>query len=478
MKAVNTVLKREEMQLVVSERRKEESESVLGERLASARHIPLLFACIALILSALGVGAQVILSQLPFRQWYWLYSMVKTLPMTGLIVGFLSSSSYLFISVAARLAGAKEIDDNYPLLTRLGFWSTTAAAAIATAICALSGVVILTGITSVPHLVLDSYYAQKYFNIAAMVITGGFPFAWLLSGSFLVAGANLIGSRKKLQALPAAEAPELTSNTHKPMLVLLEGEKNKANCPVCGCHCEDEPHVCDRCHTPHHQECWDYSGGCAIFGCDEKRWHSSATSTDLTVVKDSVEKWINLYRGHWYSLCAAVGGTVIVMGSVTLPVWGYRLPTLLHAVTKVAVSLQSIGVLLALGGILAYILFNILERASRKGLASAVTLQEPANGAESRAVVDRLDESTSESSIYSLLFAAMGFLISVAFLFGYLRFAFPNLQWYVSYAEAMLFLILGVAFPSALYSASRRRLAYINSLQNRLAASLKRGDDF
>jgi hypothetical protein len=478
MKAVNTVLKREEMQLTVSERRKEESESVLGERLASARNIPFVFACIALILSALGLSAQVILSQLPFRQWYWLYSMVKSLPLTGLIVGFLSSSSYLFLSVAARLAGAKEVDEKYPLLTRLGFWSTTAAAAIATAVCALSGVVIFSGVTSVPRLVLDTYYAQKYFNMAALVITGGFPFAWFLSGTFLVAGSNLIGSRKKLQALPAAEAPELPSNSHKPMLVLIEGAKNKANCPVCGCHCEDEAHICDRCHTPHHQECWDYSGGCAIFGCDEKRWQRSATSTDLTVVKDSVEKWINLYQGHWYSLCAAVGGTVIVMGSVTLPVWGYRLPAILKAVTKVAVSLQSIGVLLALGGIIGYILFNILERVSRKDLTSAVNLQEPANGADSRAVVDRLDESTSESSIYSLIFVALGFLLSIAFLFGYLRHAFPYRQWYVSNADALFFLTLGVVFPSALYSACRKRLAYIGSLQNRLAASLKKGEDF
>ena len=476
MKAVNTVLKREEMQLTVSERRKEESESVLGERLASARNIPFVFACIALILSALGLSAQVILSQLPFRQWYWLYSMVKSLPLTGLIVGFLSSSSYLFLSVAARLAGAKEVDENYPLLARLGFWSTTATALIATAICALSGIVISGGISSVPRLMLDSY--NVYFKIAAPVITGGFPFAWFLSGSFLVAGSNLIGSRKKLQALPAAEAPELPSSPHKPMLVLLDGAKNKANCPVCGCQCEDEPHICDRCQTPHHQECWDYSGGCAIFGCDEKRWQRSATSTDLTVVKGSVKKWINLYQGHWYSLCAAVGGTVIVMGSVTLPVWGYRLPAILKAVTKVAVSLQSVGVLLALGGIIGYIIFNILERVSRKDLTSAVNLQEPANGADSRAVVDRLDESTSESSIYSLLFTAMGFLLSVALLFGYLRHAFPYRQWYVSYAEATLFLTMGIAFPMALYSACRKRLAYISSLQNRLAASLKKGEDF
>lgn len=26
-------------------------------------------------------------------------------------------------------------------------------------------------------------------------------------------------------------------------------------------------YVCDRCGIPHHQECWEYNGGCTTFGC-------------------------------------------------------------------------------------------------------------------------------------------------------------------------------------------------------------------
>lgn len=42
-----------------------------------------------------------------------------------------------------------------------------------------------------------------------------------------------------------------------------------SSCPVCACAMDDGEslHICDDCETPHHSDCWDYSGGCAIFGC-------------------------------------------------------------------------------------------------------------------------------------------------------------------------------------------------------------------
>ena len=42
-------------------------------------------------------------------------------------------------------------------------------------------------------------------------------------------------------------------------------------CPVCHSPLDDEPTIeCSACQTPHHQECWDYIEGCAIFGCSER----------------------------------------------------------------------------------------------------------------------------------------------------------------------------------------------------------------
>jgi hypothetical protein len=42
---------------------------------------------------------------------------------------------------------------------------------------------------------------------------------------------------------------------------------DEAKCGVCGDALAGEIVMCRRCHTPHHQECWQYTGGCATYGC-------------------------------------------------------------------------------------------------------------------------------------------------------------------------------------------------------------------
>lgn len=59
--------------------------------------------------------------------------------------------------------------------------------------------------------------------------------------------------------LPPAGTPLLLEPSHP-------GES--AACLVCGGSIALKPHVrCTSCETPHHAECWDYNGGCAVYGC-------------------------------------------------------------------------------------------------------------------------------------------------------------------------------------------------------------------
>ena len=49
------------------------------------------------------------------------------------------------------------------------------------------------------------------------------------------------------------------------VLAAVEIQKG-SECPVCGTAVEQGTR-CPQCATPHHDDCWKYSGGCAMFGC-------------------------------------------------------------------------------------------------------------------------------------------------------------------------------------------------------------------
>jgi len=42
-------------------------------------------------------------------------------------------------------------------------------------------------------------------------------------------------------------------------------------CPVCGVEAAEGRVLCRACKTPHHGDCWEYNGGCAVFACGERR---------------------------------------------------------------------------------------------------------------------------------------------------------------------------------------------------------------
>jgi hypothetical protein len=43
--------------------------------------------------------------------------------------------------------------------------------------------------------------------------------------------------------------------------------RERGLCPVCRMPLGDDPLYCLRCATPHHDECMDYLGRCATYGC-------------------------------------------------------------------------------------------------------------------------------------------------------------------------------------------------------------------
>ncbi len=52
---------------------------------------------------------------------------------------------------------------------------------------------------------------------------------------------------------------------------LFTDSRGQETCQVCGEPIREERVVCASCATPHHPDCWDYTGVCSVFGCQSKR---------------------------------------------------------------------------------------------------------------------------------------------------------------------------------------------------------------
>jgi len=136
----------------------------------------------------------------------------------------------------------------------------------------------------------------------------------------------MTGNLLKNQTLPNTKQPVVSPTTDVKDFVttrdrnLISAESNDEHisCPVCACAMtgSDELQICETCDTPHHKDCWEYTGGCAIFGCrkgalrkfEEGRRHEY----QLTILNFGIMKlWgkllyvdLVLYLGAHYSSLA------------------------------------------------------------------------------------------------------------------------------------------------------------------------------
>jgi hypothetical protein len=53
-------------------------------------------------------------------------------------------------------------------------------------------------------------------------------------------------------------------------------------CKVCGDEIHEQMVVCRRCKTPHHLDCWQYTGSCSVFGCRETKYLQPAVGEPLS----------------------------------------------------------------------------------------------------------------------------------------------------------------------------------------------------
>lgn len=98
-------------------------------------------------------------------------------------------------------------------------------------------------------------------NVSAVVDLA--PFAGASTGPLLelvarvdLRAGGLVQARRVLGVRVRQEAPGA-----------LPAEAVEGSCPVCGEGLEAGVVECAGCRTPHHGECWEWAGGCAVYGC-------------------------------------------------------------------------------------------------------------------------------------------------------------------------------------------------------------------
>ncbi len=107
-----------------------------------------------------------------------------------------------------------------------------------------------------------------------------------------------------------------------------ETEKTETHCPVCGEAIGPAPEICPDCKTPHHWDCWEYNGGCAIYSCPRKvkkrgsvkvttsKQGSIATLVDKVALKPvKLRRYINTIpkQEHWAEICIVWFSAIIIL---------------------------------------------------------------------------------------------------------------------------------------------------------------------
>lgn len=102
--------------------------------------------------------------------------------------------------------------------------------------------------------------------IACMGVMFGFGVAALQFGIVAVTAYwSLVPLRGPLAVPPAPALPRTG-----PRQITYKDPHPSARCPVCRTAIQGQVRVCPRCRVLSHEDCWEFQGGCAIFGCCEK----------------------------------------------------------------------------------------------------------------------------------------------------------------------------------------------------------------
>ncbi|HVE38895.1 MAG TPA: RING finger protein [Planctomycetota bacterium] len=77
-------------------------------------------------------------------------------------------------------------------------------------------------------------------------------------------------TRFTLLSLQLAQHARLFAEKSSEISVVDTTAPSGGECQICGAELEGALVRCSRCSTPHHADCWEYTGACSTYGCGEK----------------------------------------------------------------------------------------------------------------------------------------------------------------------------------------------------------------
>jgi hypothetical protein len=140
-------------------------------------------------------------------------------------------------------------------------------------------------------------------------------------------------------------------------------------CPVCGQALAPEPWRCSVCETPHHADCAEYFGGCAIFGCRDGRLPDRLEVATWPTATQNLQHFLLIRRMQWASLFGFGVSWGLGMFVVNGIAGVLQYSTVSGPVFKMCLSLDCLG-LFGFGP--AFIIASLLARRSRQQLERAL----------------------------------------------------------------------------------------------------------
>ena len=80
---------------------------------------------------------------------------------------------------------------------------------------------------------------------------------------------------------------------HAPGIEWVEGASpGTGECQVCGAELRAGVVLCASCRTPHHEDCWRYTGECSTFACRERRFVRDGRTVRAPERRQTPDEWL------------------------------------------------------------------------------------------------------------------------------------------------------------------------------------------